>query len=128
MNLHIKPIINGLFYATITQDQFAATAVGHTKDEAARRALEWLKREIEFACDHQVTITEEDADLQYIQDTFDADEQALYRGEFLNNGIWQGLEEDIQKVAMQVAKLSLKATVFYAAISFIGDWTSWFFF
>ena len=123
MNLHIKPIINGLFYATITQDQFAATAVGHTKDEAAKRALGWLKREIEFACNHQITITEDD-DLDYVQDTFDADEQALYRGDFLNNGIWKGLEEEVQKLAIQVARLALKATVFYAAIAFIGSLTS----
>ncbi|NEZ67838.1 hypothetical protein D0962_34645 [Leptolyngbyaceae cyanobacterium CCMR0082] len=121
MKLKIKPIVNGLFHATITQEGFEATAIGHTKDEAAKKALEWLKREIEISYKAEISAIEnDDNDLEDIEDTFDADEQKLYSGEFLNGEVWEGLEEEVQRLAMQVAKVALKATLYYAVRGSIG--------
>ncbi len=129
MELKIKPIVNGLFQATITLEEFEATAVGHTKDEATKKALKWLKREIEISCKAEISVTEnDDNDLEDIEDTFDADEQKLHSGEFLNDEAWQGLEEEVQKLAMQVAKVALKATLYYAVRASIGGSTGGLFF
>lgn len=47
MALTVKPIVNGLFQATITHKNLETTAVGHTRDEAAQKALERMHRELE---------------------------------------------------------------------------------
>ncbi len=47
MELTVKPIVNGLFQATITHKGLETTAVGHTRDEAIQKALDWMHREIE---------------------------------------------------------------------------------
>ncbi len=129
MELKIKPIVNGLFHATITQEGFEATAVGHTKDEATMKALERLKREIEISCKAEVFVTENDGNgLEDIEDSFDIDEQKLYSGEFLNDEAWKGLEEEVQKLAIQVAKVALKAALHYAVRASIGGSTGGLFF
>lgn len=121
MELKIKPIVNGLFHATITLEGFEATAVGHTKEEATKRALEWLKREVEISCEDKIFVTEnDDCDMEGIEDTFDADEQELYSGEFLNDEVWKGLEEEVQKLAVQVARMALKAALQCAVRASIG--------
>lgn len=47
MQLKVKPIVNGLFHATVTHQKLQGIAVGYTKDEATQNALGWLKRGIE---------------------------------------------------------------------------------
>ncbi len=46
LNLKIKPIVNGLFHATLTHRGSEVTAIGSTKDEAAEKALERLRGEV----------------------------------------------------------------------------------
>ncbi|MBD2496101.1 hypothetical protein [Nostoc sp. FACHB-280] len=125
MKLKIKPIVNGLFQATLSYEEFEATAVGHTKDEATKKALEWLKREIELSYEIEKAESacvekNEEFELESIEDELDDQEQSLYSGEFLNDEIWLELEKEVQKLAMQVAVVALKATLKYAFRASIG--------
>lgn len=129
MELKIKPIVNGLFHATVTHEEFEATAVGHTKDEATKRSLEWLKREIEIFCEaEEATVENDNCDMEDIEDTFTNDEQELDSGEFLNDEIWKGLEEEVQELAVEVAKVALRAALHCAVRASIGGSTGGLFF
>jgi len=116
MRLTIKPIVNGLFHATIVHEGFKSTAIGSTKDEATKKALQWLKREITS----QNPDIDQDFDLKDLKNELDEDEQALLSGEFLKDKIWNGLEREIQELAVDVAKIALKAALKYAIVGSIG--------
>jgi len=121
MELKIRPIINDLFHATVTYESLEATAIGYTKDEAAKKALEWLKREIEAEEDRDFHIEiDEDCDLKTGGDEFDDDCQALFIGEFLEDEIWNKLEEEVQELAMNVAKIAFKASLRYIVGASVG--------
>jgi len=121
MELKIRPIINDLFYATATYESLEATAIGHTKDEAAKKALEWLKREIEVeeARDFHIE-TDEDCDLKAGEYEFYGDHQALFIGEFLKDEIWNKLEEEVQELAVDLAKIAFKAPLRYIVGASVG--------
>ncbi|BBD58086.1 hypothetical protein NIES2109_08550 [Nostoc sp. HK-01] len=123
MKLIIKPIVNGLFQATLSYEEFEATAVGHTKDEATKKALEWLKREIEmyYEIENAESSAIETDDKFELEDELDEQEQALYSGEFLNDEIWKGLEKEVQTLAMQIVMVALKATLKYAFRASVGS-------
>jgi len=79
-----------------------------------KKALEGLKREIEAeeAGNDGIEIENEDLDSAATENELD-DEQDLYTGEFLKDEVWSGLEEEVQKLAIEVAKIALRVTLRY---------------
>ncbi|MGL6344907.1 MAG: hypothetical protein ACRC80_37860 [Waterburya sp.] len=118
MKLIIKSIINGLFEAKIIYERFEVTAIGHTKDEATRNALKWLKREIEMSPQSSNYHVEKyrDFDLETLGKELD-DKQPLY---VLKGEEWKGLERDIQLMAHEISQITLKAALRYAVRASVG--------
>ncbi|HEY9749882.1 MAG TPA: phosphopantetheine-binding protein [Allocoleopsis sp.] len=113
MELKIKPIVNSLFYATVTHEGFEGTAVGYTKDEAAKKALGWLQREIEIAkAELDSMSSNRDSILRAIENRLD--EQVLYTNECLQDDIWQELETDSRELAKKIIKMTLEAKYKYS--------------
>ena len=88
--------------------------LSYTKNEVTKKALEGLKREIEAeeAGNDGIEIENEDLDSAATENELD-DEQDLYTGEFLKDEVWSGLEEEVQKLAIEVAKIALRVTLRY---------------
>lgn len=117
MKLEIKSIVNGLFSAKINHEQFEATAVGYTKDEATQKALEWLKREIEIFYQWE---EKDPSKLEEIEYELEDNNLELQSGDFLNDDIWKGLDEEIRQLALKVMIIALKASLKSALISSTG--------
>jgi hypothetical protein len=101
VQLNVKPIVNGLFHATVTHKGLQGTAVGHTKDEATEKALEWLRREIEAA-------------------GAKGSQKETYSRDFLKDKVWKELDPEVQELAADISKIALKAALKYAIRASIG--------
>ncbi len=101
VELNVKPIVNGLFHATVTHKGLQGTAVGHTKDEATKKALEWLKREVNATGAQTLQI------------------ETSSRS-FLTDKVWKELDPEVQELAADISKIALKSAFKYAIRASIG--------
>lgn len=126
MKLIIKPIVNSLFHATVSHEGFEATGIGYTKDEAAKKALECLKREVEF---YYKAEEAESSDIEIDKESdLDDIEDSLCDKEILKDKIWKTLEEEVQEFAIEVAKIAFRAALGYAIKASIAGSTGGLFF
>ncbi|MDJ0733685.1 MAG: hypothetical protein QNJ47_06280 [Nostocaceae cyanobacterium] len=63
----VKPIINSLFSAEVTREEFRGTAIGESPEDAELKAIEWLKREVEIHYKQQEEIGFELVDFNVLQ-------------------------------------------------------------
>lgn len=118
MNLRVKPIVNGLFSATVTCEGFLETAVGSTRDEAARKAIARLKRGLEAQI-ATISALAEGEELE-IDGAIDLEERASSRSDFLGNSVWDNLDEKTKMMAVEVGKLALHAALKHAVTASVG--------
>ncbi|WP_024546201.1 hypothetical protein [Picosynechococcus sp. NKBG15041c] len=116
MNLKIKPIVNGLFEATLTHEDFQVTAIGSGKNEATLKAIKRLQQEIEIAYDTRMSEIENE---DYLLDE-EEEEEEFYDERFLEDEIWQNLDQEIQELALKIAQFTFKAALGCAIRGSIG--------
>lgn len=116
MNLTIKPIINSLFEATLIHEDFQVTAIGSSKNEATLKAIKRLQQEIEIAYDTQMSEMESE---DYSLDE-EEEEEEFYDERFLEDEIWQNLDQEIQALALKIAQFAFKVALGCAIRASIG--------
>lgn len=109
MNLEVKPIINELFCATIKSNGVIETAVGHSQDEAATKALSRLKQILEEEIDTASLLVED-------EDFEDSDEVKLEVSYILCSSVWDGLAEKTKSLAVEVGKIAIQAAIRSAVV------------